>query len=212
VDENEAARRAAEEKAAALHYLGFEVGAGATVSARAVEDNLALHEEARQRIPTPRNEREHPLETWERLYASAFVIVIAMDQILSYADRVLALTSDVELKEARDEFDNTARDTETLRDLVAHLEAYAVGEGWRQTGKSKKLPPITERNLATLMWWPNGGGTTLRVGEEGVDLRSAAVQAVELAKTVEKVRVRHLELAGREAKAAFLRQHPVESD
>jgi hypothetical protein len=209
-DEN--ARRAAEEKAAALHYLGFEVGAGATVWARAVEENLALHEGARQRIPTPRNEREHPLETWERLYASAFVIVIAIDQILSYADRVLALTNDVELRKARDDFDETARDTEALRDLVAHLEAYAVGKGWRQTGKMKNLPPIAERNLATLMWWPEGGGTTLRLGEEGVDLRFAAVQAVELAETVEKVRARHLELAGEEANAAFLRQYPVEGD
>jgi hypothetical protein len=212
MDENDGARRAAEEKAAALHHLGFEVGAGATVWARAVEDNLAFHEEARERIPTPRNEREHPLEAWERLFASAFVIVIAMGKILSYADRVFELTSDVELRKARDEFDEIARDTKALRALVAHLDAYAVGKGWRQTGKMKNVAPIAERNLATLMWWPESGGTTLRLGGEGVDLRSGAVQAVELAKTVEKVRARHLELAGEEIKAAFLRQYPVEGD
>jgi hypothetical protein len=212
MDENEVARRAAEQKTAALHHLGPEAGAGATIWARAVEDNLALHEEARRRIPTPRGETEHPLETWERLYAAAFVIVIAMGQTLSYADRVLALTGDVELGEARARFHETATDTKALRDLVAHLEAYAVGEGWRQTGKSKNLPPIAERNLATLMWWPQGGGTMLRLGDEGVDLRSAALQAIELAKVAERVRAQHLELAGEEANAALRRQHPIEDD
>jgi hypothetical protein len=64
MDEKEAARRAAEHKAAALHHLGYEEGAGATIWARAVRDNLALHEEARARIPTPRGERGEPLETW----------------------------------------------------------------------------------------------------------------------------------------------------
>jgi hypothetical protein len=49
-----------------------------------------------------------------------------------------------------------------------------------------------------------------RLGQESVDLRSTALQAVELAKTVERVRVKHLELAGEEANAAFRRQYPVE--
>ena len=212
MDEEERVRGAAEHKAAALHHLGPEEGAGATIWARGVKDNLALHQEARRRIPTPRGATEHPLETWERLYAAAFVIVIAMDQILSYADRVLALTGDVELRKARDRFHDTATDTKALRDLVAHLEAYAVGEGWRQTGKRKNLPPIAERNLATLMWWPDSGGTMLRLGHEGVDLSSAALQAIELAKVVELVRARHLRLAGEEADAALRRQYPIEGD
>jgi hypothetical protein len=38
------------------------------------------------------------------------------------------------------------------------------------------------------MWWLNGGGTMLRIGEEEFDLRSAASQAIELAEVVERVR------------------------
>jgi hypothetical protein len=50
MDEDEAARRAAEHKAAALHRAGWEEGAGATIWARAVQDNLELHESARKRF------------------------------------------------------------------------------------------------------------------------------------------------------------------
>jgi hypothetical protein len=42
--DNEAIERAAERKAAALHNLGWETGAGATIWARAISDLLERHE------------------------------------------------------------------------------------------------------------------------------------------------------------------------
>jgi hypothetical protein len=45
------------------------------------------------------------------------------------------------------------------------------------------------------MWWLNGGGTMLRIGEEEFDLRSAASQAIELAEVVERVRAEYLRRA-----------------
>jgi hypothetical protein len=177
---------------------GPEEGAGATIWARAVRDNLELHESARARWATT----ERDLETWERLHATALILVVAMDQILAFADRVARLTGGAELARARADFDNVATDTGALRDLVAHLDEYAVGEGWRQQGK--RQPPISEKYVSALMWWLNGGGTMLRIGEEEFDLRSAASQAIELAEVVERVRAEYLRRAGDEADAALL--------
>jgi hypothetical protein len=42
-------------------------------------------------------------------------------------------------RKARARFDAVGPDAEALRDLVAHLDEYAVGKGSRQTGK--RLPP-----------------------------------------------------------------------
>jgi hypothetical protein len=50
------------------------------------------------------------------------------------------------LREQRELFNANAADTEALRDLVAHLDAYAVGEGWRQTGK--RPPPVTAKYVS----------------------------------------------------------------
>ena len=76
MDEDEAAQREAEHKAAALHNLGWETGAGATVWARAVRDGLAQHEEARARYAAggtniPVLERR---EMWERLHATVLML------------------------------------------------------------------------------------------------------------------------------------------
>jgi hypothetical protein len=101
-------------------------------------------------------------------------------------------------------------DAEALRDLVAHLDDYAVGEGRRQTGEA--LPQISERYLSTLIYWGDGGGTFLSLGDEEMNLRSAAAAAIELAHVVEQVRANHLRRAGEEANAAFRRQHGLEPD
>src|SRR5919108_2011120 len=138
MDENEKARRAAEHKAAALHNLGYDQGAGATIWARGVRDNLELHESARTRWADPAT---RDMETWERLHVSALILVVAIDQILAFERRVWALTEDVELAAARAEFDRVAPDAEALRDIVAPLDTYAVGGGFRKQGK--RLPPVS---------------------------------------------------------------------
>jgi hypothetical protein len=206
MDEAEAARHAAEHKAAALHRIGWEEGAGATIWARAVQDNLELHESARKRFAA----NSADLESWERLHATALILVVAIDQVLVFERRVRSLTGDAELSEARAHFDALRPDTNALRDLVAHLDAYAVGEGWRQTGK--QLPTISEKYLTPLIWWGNGGGTMLNLGEERLNLRTAAAAAIKLAQVVERVRAEHLKRVEREANAAFRRQYGLEPE
>ena len=206
MDDDEATRRAAEHKAAALHRVGWEEGAGATIWARAAQDNLELHESARKRFAA----NDADLESWERLHATALTLVVAIDQVLAFERRVSRLTSDAELAPARARFDAVASDTEALRDLVAHLDEYAVGEGWRQKGK--RLPAISNKYLSTLIWWSEGEGTMLNLGEEQLNLRTAAGAALELAQVVERVRAEHLKRAEQEANAAFRRQYGLAPD
>ena len=200
MDADEAAQREAEQKAAALFYLSWENGAGATIWARAVQDQLALHESARERFAA----NTVDLETWERLHGTALLLVVAIDQVLAYERRVRRLTGDAELAQARAHFDAVVPDAEALRDLISHLDEYAVGQGWRQQGKG--TPPIRETNLATLVYWGNGGGTILNLGDEQLNLRAAANAAIKLAPVVERVRARHLERVEQEANAAARRR------
>jgi len=52
-EEDEAAQHEAERKAAALHNLGWEVGTGATIWARAVQDVLCMSPRASGSEPEP---------------------------------------------------------------------------------------------------------------------------------------------------------------
>src|SRR5690242_9684029 len=106
-------------KAAALHNLGGQVGAGAGIWARTARDELTRHQQANDRWP------EHPdRETWERLHGSALAIVVAIHQVLSFERQVTTLTGDPELAEARRRFDDVVPDAAAVRDLVAHMDAY----------------------------------------------------------------------------------------
>jgi hypothetical protein len=201
MDEDEAARRAADHKAAALHRLGPEEGAGATIWARAVQDNLELHESGRDRFA----KNEADLESWERLHATALTLVVAIDQVLAFERRVSGLTGDAVLAQARARFDAVAGDAEALRDLAAHLDEYAVGEGWRQQGK--RPLPASEKYLSPFLWWADSEGTMVNLGEEQLNTRLAAAAAIELAEVVERVRVRHLLQAEREANEALRREY-----
>lgn len=195
-------QHAAEHKAAALHNVGWETGAGATIWARAIQDVLALHQSARERFAA----NTADLEAWERLHSTALMLVVAIDQVLVFERRVRRLTGDAQLSQARARFDAAVGpDAERLRDLVAHLDEYAVGEGWRQTGQG--MPPLDERYLATFIYWSDGGGTVLDLGDQRLNLREAGNAAAELARVVERVRAKHLERAEREANAAMRRRY-----
>lgn len=200
MDDDAQAQHEAEHKAAALHNVGWETGAGATIWARAVEDELSLHESARRRFA----ENRADLESWERLHATALMLVVAIDQVLAFEHRVRKLTHDAELAAARERFDFVARDAGMLRDLVAHLDDYAVGEGHRQTGK--RMPALGDQYLSTFIWWGNGGGTVLDLGDKRLNLRGAAKAAAELAEVVERTRVKHLQRVEAEANAAARRR------
>ena len=201
MDKDTAAQHEAEHKAAALHNLGWETGAGATIWARAVQDQLALHESARERYAA----NAADLETWERLHSTALMLVVAIEQILAFERRVCRLTGDAELAQARERFDAVVPDVEALRDLISHLDDYAVGQGQRQQGK--RTPAIREPYLSTLMYWANGGGTVLNLGGEQLNLRDAANAGIELAQVVERVRAKHLGRVEQEANAALRRRY-----
>jgi hypothetical protein len=201
MDQDEAALHAAELKAAALHRLGWQTGAGATIWARSIQDELARHEEARRLHAA----NTADLRAWERLHGSALLLVVAIDQVLAFESRVRRLTDDAELAKARARFDAVGPDAKELRNLVAHLDAYAVGQGRRQTGKA--MPPLAEEHLETFMYWGDGGGTELGLGDKQLNLRAAASAAVELARVVEQVRAKHLRITEEEANAAFRRRY-----
>src|SRR5215207_1436692 len=121
---HDAALRKAQHKLAALGHLGPQAGAGATIWARVVQDELDWHESARERFGTGPN-----LETWERLIGTALMLAVAIDQVLAFERRVRGLTGDAALARARERFDAVGPNAEDLRDLVAHLDAWGNGGG-----------------------------------------------------------------------------------
>lgn len=187
-----------------LHHLGYEEGTGAAVWARVVRDELARHEEARDLL---RDGSGH--ETWERLFGTVFLVVIAIRQVVVFGERVSAITGDAKLAEARKRFHAFGPSAKALRDLVIHLDEYAVGQGRRQRKGAKA--PIAKTNIAATVYWYSDSEdrplqTVLTLGGEQLDLHVAADAAVELAEVVERVRRRHLECAGKEADAAWRRR------
>jgi hypothetical protein len=200
-------QHAAEHTAAALHNVGWETGAGVTIWARATKDVLALHQSARERFAA----NTADLEAWERLHSTALMLVVAIDQVMVFERRVRQLTGDAQLARARARFDAAVGpDAKRLRDLVAHLDEYAVGEGWRQTGKA--MPPVSEQYLATFIYWTDGGATMLSLGDERLNLQAAANAATDLAQVVEQVRAKHLERVEQEANAAMRRRYGLPSE
>jgi hypothetical protein len=193
----EAKQRAGEHVAAALHNLGWEQGAGATIWARAITDELARLEDARARFETDTAD----LEAWERLHSSALLLVVSIDQVLVFEYRVRCLTGDAELQKARAAFEARGPDVAALRDIVMHLDAYAVGEGHRQTGET--LPRIAEKYVSQFIWYTPGGDVRVDLGDEQVSLGAAARAAIELAQVVERVRAKYLQRAEEEANAAL---------
>jgi hypothetical protein len=171
------------------------MGAGATIWSRGAADQLALHEDARREYLSAPD-----LEKWERLHSTALMLVIAVDQVLTFARRVEQLTDDARLKDARTAFGRVCADAEALRDLIAHLDEYAVGTGWRQQGR--KLPPINAKNVQSWMYWQEGE-TVLNIGNEQLNLRQATDAAIDLARVVETVRSEHQQRVEDEANDAL---------
>jgi hypothetical protein len=203
MDELEAEQRAAEGHAAALHALGWQAGAGAAIWGRVITDELARHDCARARFEANTADRE----AWERLHGSGFVLAVAIAQVLAFEQRVRKLTGDAELARARASFDGVAPRAKAVRDVAAHLDEYAVGEGRRQTEKRQEHEPaVSRRNVEPFIYWTDAGATYLDLGGDGVSLHTAAQAAIELADVVERVRERHLVLAGERANAALRRR------
>ncbi len=199
MDKDEEEQTAAEELASNLASLGWQRGVGAGVWARVAQDALALHEQARSTFGSGARP-----EDWERFYGSAYVAVVAIDQVLAFERRVRKLSGDAELQKARKLFDAQGPKAESLRDLVAHLDEYAVGKGQRQVGR--RNPPIADDQLSPLVYWTDTGRTYVTLGGEQVDLHAIVDAGVELAEVVERVREKHLRRASERANAALRRR------
>ena len=164
--ELDAEQHAGEHLAGALYMLGWQVGAGAAIWAQVIKDELARHDAARARFETNTADRE----SWDRLHGSGFVLAVAIAQVLAFETRVRKLTGDADLANARANFDAVAPHANAVRNVAAHLDEYAVGEGRRQT---ERRPPheraISERNVQPFVYWTDSGAT---YPDLGGDLRS----------------------------------------
>lgn len=98
-------RSEAENKAAALHNVGWERGSGAEVWACGVRDVLDLHAAARGALAADGCDRS----AWLRLHSSAFLLVISIYQVVAFARQVWKLTDDDELATACEGFDAACR-------------------------------------------------------------------------------------------------------
>jgi hypothetical protein len=198
-----AEQHAAERLAAGLHALGWEVGAGAAIWARVIKDELARHDGARARFETNTADRE----AWDRLHGSGFVLAVAIAQVLAFETRVRKLTGDAELARARADFDAVAPRAKDVRDVAAHLDEYAIGEGKRQTERRQQheraMSSATSSRSST---GPPQVRRTSTFGGDGLDLHAAARAAIALAAVVERVREKHFVLAGARADAALRRR------
>jgi hypothetical protein len=123
------------------------------------------------------------------MYSTSLLLIVSLDQVLRFESRLRSLTRDPELMDARACFDKVCPDAAALRNLVAHLDQYAIGECHRQTGK--RNPPLAEdANLEPLISWTDDGSTTVNLAGHELDIRAAAGAALKLADIVERVRAR----------------------
>jgi hypothetical protein len=65
-----------------------------------VADELVGHEAAGESFGSERKR-----EAWDRLHSTALLLIVAIDQVLSFERRVRRLTGDAELQRARARFD-----------------------------------------------------------------------------------------------------------
>ncbi len=195
---------AAARRAASLHFLGPEEGAGARIWAQNVADELVRHDAARTQLEAGTADHRE----LDRFYGSSLMLVVAIDQVLTFETRVCKLTGDADLRRARQRFDAVAHRAEAIRDIAAHLDAYAVGDGNRQTGRGREQErPVTERNVRAQPVWTDDGRTFLQLADESMSLHEAATAAIELAEAIERARVRHLDRSSKEADAALRREY-----
>lgn len=146
---------------------------------------------------------EHDAEAWERLHGTAYLVAVAVHEVLAFETRIRRMTRDADLAKARAAFNRLVPEAKDLRDLIVHLDAYAVGEGKRQT----TMPPdLDRRYVSTLLYWTEEGGTYIALGDRQLNL-STAVEAVnDLAPVVDAVRHKHMAIAADEANAALQRE------
>jgi hypothetical protein len=112
-----------------------------------------------------------------RTVAEALLLLTAIRRLELVAARIAVHTGDEIIAAGLARFRENVPDAKDLRDVLEHLDEYAVGQGHR------------ERTGAQGHWWPrighDHGRTFATIGELYVDLAAAATAAIELAYTTE---------------------------
>jgi hypothetical protein len=186
------------ETAEKLGALSLENGAGAPVWSQVIQDSLDQHVEARKMIAVPPNH-----VAFARFHGTALVIVVAVDQVLRFERRVRQLTGDAELQKARQKFDDEVgtQVANDLRDIVMHLDDYALGQGNRQIGKQG--PAVTERHVRNTVYWTDRDESYISLGGDQLSVERTARAAIELAEVIERVRAKGQENAMKRHNAAL---------
>ena len=116
-------------------------------------------------------------------YVEALLLLTAIRRLELVAARIGAHTGDEAIAAALVRFREDGPHAKDLRDVLEHLDEYAVGQG--------RHP----RTGAQVHWWPrigqDVGRTFATIGELHVDLDAAAAAALELAHTSEHAWRKH---------------------
>jgi hypothetical protein len=67
--------------------------------------------------------------------ADAYLLIIAVRHLLALSDRYAERFDAAQVREARRRLDREAPDAKALRDVLAHIDEYALGRGQRKTSK-----------------------------------------------------------------------------
>lgn len=197
--------------------LGPLAGAGATIWKRVIADELERYDEARGRF----RDRRADLATWERLHGIGMLLVVAIDQVLTFGERVRKMTGDAQLARALGDFNATVGDVKALRDIAVHLDAYATGEGHRQTNRGRRNgSPVGDAVNPSHSWVSSTvtleDGTAVEgpetafidLGDERISLHRASRAAMQLADVIERTRARYEQVAEERADAILREIHP----
>ena len=116
-------------------------------------------------------------------FAEALLLLTAIRRLELVTERIAEHTGDEAIAAALASFRDDVPDAKDLRDVLEHLDQYAVGQGRRP------------RTGAQGHWWPrvgyDHGRTFVTIGDLHVDLDAAAAAAVELAHRTEAAWRKH---------------------
>lgn len=165
-------------------------GAGVGLWTSAVEMQLARVREAnyshRLHHTANREQQRDDPDAEKRLHADVYFLALAIRRVLLFHDLFAKNVEDPRLGEARAKFDAAQPDAKQLRDFYEHLDEYLLDSPRKHVKIPGRAAPVL-----VLRW--DSDNVTVRFAELEVDITLAAVAAIELGHTSEKLWDEHLE-------------------
>lgn len=165
-----------------LHKIGATSpsfwSAVAGVQLRRVEEGVIANEEHRDHPAREPNScfdgfAASLTHSFGPLQADSYFLLVAIRHVLALAESVLNRFGDDSVLQAMERFKRDAPDARDMRNVIAHLEEYAVGAG-----------KLKNRGLQGHGMIQVGTDLVMRAGELEVDLRRATAAAQELSRAV----------------------------